>query len=34
MTENSNGRIHDLQVFSRAALEKRVDDHGFKNIAR
>ena len=34
MTKNSNGHIHDLQVFSRAALEKRVDDHGFKNIAR
>lgn len=34
MTEISHGLIHELKAFSRDALEKRVDDHGFKNIAR
>ncbi len=34
MKRNLKGYIHDLQVFSRSVLDKRVNDHGFKNIAR
>lgn len=34
ITENIKGLFHDRKAFSKDALEKRVAEYGFKNIAR